>query len=92
MCCDCRIRQRLKLEEEDIKDWKWAVRAHLSQPEQIMDLSTVVADKLAEMQEHQSMKFEHPPFISMFHEQKGYAGRAPRAHDWIAREAQINLS
>jgi hypothetical protein len=83
----------LKLEDEDLKDWKWAVRTHLSQPEQIVDFAgTILADKLAEIQEHQSMKFEHPPFISMFHEQKGYAGRAPRSHDWVGREAQINLS
>lgn len=68
------------------------MRAHLSQPEQITELSTVVAERLAEMAEHQSMKFEHPPFISMFHEQKGYAGRAPQAHNWVGREAQINIS
>jgi hypothetical protein len=55
-------------------------------------MTVKVVDKLAEVQEHQSMKFEHPPFISMFHEQKGYAGRAPRAHEWMGREAQITLS
>jgi hypothetical protein len=75
-----------------MKDWQWGLRAHLTDPEKIEDSSTKVAEKLAGLQEHQSMKFEHPPYISMVHEQKGYAGRAPRVHESWNREAQITFS
>lgn len=83
----CRIRQRLKV--EDISEWRWAV--HLSRPVPLSDMAAKVADTLTRAASHQS-KFEHLPYVSMIHEQKGYASRAPRHESRWAQEAQINIS
>lgn len=74
---------------DDIVEWEWAV--HLSRPVPIKDMQAKVAETLASAASHQS-KFEHLPYISMIHEQKGYAGRAPRHESRWGQEAQINIS
>lgn len=88
MCVQvCRIRQRLKV--EGIAEWRWAV--HLSRPVPLSDMDAKVADTLSRAASHQS-KFEHLPYVSMIHEQKGYASRAPRHESRWGQEAQINIS